>query len=51
MNDAVGGILVAIGAGFLGWIIAHSEVARECERLGAFYVGGTVYQCQAKEQR
>jgi hypothetical protein len=29
----------------IGWIYAHSVVARECERLGSFYVGDSVYKC------
>ena len=28
--------------------MAHSEVSRECERLGAFYVGTKTYTCQIK---
>lgn len=28
-----------------GWYFAHSTVATECERLGKFFVGKTVYQC------
>lgn len=33
----------------LVWAIAHSEVARECEKLGAFYVGDKVFECKLKE--
>nr|CDS57801.1 hypothetical protein SYMBAF_30158 [Serratia symbiotica] len=29
----------------LGWESAHLEVARECERLGKFYVGNKTFQC------
>lgn len=32
----------------IGWISAHSEVARECERLGSFYVGDRVFICTVK---
>ena len=32
----------------LGYVMAHSEVSRECERLGAFYVGTKTYTCQIK---
>ena len=32
----------------LGYVMAHSEVSRECERLGAFYVGPKTYICQIK---
>lgn len=33
----------------LGWYNAHITVARECDKLGAFYVGKTVYECKRKE--
>lgn len=37
--------LIAMGGALIGWILAHSVVARECERLGAFYVGSVTYKC------
>jgi hypothetical protein len=38
--------LLALCLGFaLGWVHAHNTVARECEQLGQFYVGKTVYRC------
>jgi len=30
------------------WVAAHSTVATECEKLGAFYVGQKVYECKLK---
>jgi hypothetical protein len=45
----MGYLLVALLALWVGhswgWNHAHSTVARECERLGKFYVGDTVYRC------
>lgn len=35
----------------IGYVNAHSEVARECHRLGRFYVGKTVFHCTAIEER
>ena len=32
----------------LGYVMAHNEVARECDRLGGFYVGLKTYSCQIK---
>lgn len=32
----------------LGYVMAHGEVSRECERLGGFYVGPKTYACQIK---
>lgn len=36
----------------MGWLIGfadgHRVVARECERLGAFYVGPVVFDCRAR---
>lgn len=31
----------------VGWRTAHITVAKECERLGKFFVGKTVYECTA----
>lgn len=28
-----------------GWIDAHRTIARECERLGGFYVNNKTYKC------
>lgn len=33
----------------MGWITAHSTIARECTKLGAFYVGDKVYECKVKQ--
>ncbi len=33
-----------------GWQGAHHTVASECERLGGFYVGKTIYKCTAIER-
>lgn len=38
-------VIVAIVAYWLGYAAAHTEVARECERLGSFYVGKKTYHC------
>ncbi len=39
---------LAFAAWTLGYVMAHNEVSRECERLGAFYVGPKTYICQIK---
>lgn len=44
MSFAVGCIAGAI-VFMLGWDCAHSTVAKECERLGGFYVGKKIYKC------
>lgn len=33
---------------WVGFGQAHAEIARECERLGAFYVGYETYRCELK---
>lgn len=38
-------ILVFIIGHKFGYIKAHVVVAKECERLGKFFVGETVYEC------
>ena len=41
---------VAIGFGYsLGIGSAHSEISRECDRLGAFYVRDRIYECQQRD--
>ena len=41
-------ILLAVIVGYIGgWRLAHTTVADECEKLGKFYVGKTVYECSA----
>jgi len=30
----------------LGWVIAHEEIATECQRQGGFYVGDKDYKCE-----
>ena len=40
-------IVLAVLVGILiGWISAHTAIARECEMLGGFYVGDRVYACE-----
>lgn len=36
---------------FLGYVITHGKVAKESERLGAFYVGKKVYYVTKIEER
>ena len=32
----------------LGYASTHSVIARECARLGAFYVGEKTFKCESK---
>ena len=41
-------IVMLIGSFFIGWLIAHSVVAKECERLNSFYVEKVVFECKVK---
>jgi hypothetical protein len=43
-------LLLAVCMFFLGWVLGSSTIATECERLGGFYVGSTVYECKPKKQ-
>ena len=43
MTTAV--VLALIG---LIWAMAHTTVAHECDKLGAFYVGDQVFECKRK---
>lgn len=49
------GMIAGVFAGFIvamliwiGWGAAHNIIADECEKIGAFYVGATVYECRVK---
>ena len=51
MSAWLAGIALGLVIGYwLGYASAHADVARECERLGGFYVGKTVYKCTKVEQ-
>lgn len=39
------GVLVV--AFIVGWVSAHDEIARECERQGNFYYGPKTFTCAA----
>ena len=39
---------IAFAGWLLGYVMAHNEVSRECERLGRFHVGPKTYACQIK---
>lgn len=41
-------VALTVAGWTLGYVMAHSGVSRECERLGAFYVGPKTYTCQIK---
>lgn len=46
MGNALAYGVVCLLVGFwLGRGAAHSEIARECRRLGGFYVGKTTFKC------
>lgn len=51
MTDAIIGVLgmiLLILLSVVVWATAHTVVAKECERLGAFYVGAKVYDCKER---
>lgn len=35
---------------WLGWVRAHYMVKTECEKLGKFFVGDTVFVCVKQEK-
>ena len=41
-------IIVILAWCGLIWAMAHGTVAKECEKLGSFYVGDKVYECKLK---
>lgn len=38
-------LLALIIGALAGWRYAHGSIAAECERLGGFFVGKTVFHC------
>ena len=42
-------ILITLIGFWIEWASAHTTVAKECDKLGAFYVGDKVYECRRKE--
>lgn len=43
-------IAVGLVFAYLGWADAHAEIARECKRLGGFYVGSETFVCRLQSQ-
>lgn len=43
-------IVAALEGKSNGWKDAHIEVARECQRLGSFYVGDQIFTCSLKDK-
>jgi hypothetical protein len=35
----------------LGWIFSASTIAYECKKIGVFYVGELIFQCNPKEAK
>jgi uncharacterized membrane protein (UPF0136 family) len=49
MAKAASLTILLLVTGYIGYLVAHSEVARECERLGSFYVGKQTFHCEVKK--
>ena len=47
MEYIVVGLICLWVGHYTGWQTAHITVATECDRLGKFFVGKTVYECTA----
>ena len=47
--EAVMTTAVVLSLTVLIWSMAHTTVAHECDKLGAFYVGDQVYECKRKQ--
>lgn len=41
--------IAAVTTAIVVWTGAHQVVAHECIKLGAFYVGQTVFECKVRE--
>lgn len=49
MQEAFYVLVACIVSALVGWVYAHHVVAKECERLGGFYVGKKVFKCTEVE--
>lgn len=45
MSWLFGAFVGAVAGYWIGYAAANADVARECERLGGFYVGESTYKC------
>lgn len=45
----VAACLLLNAAFIVGWVSAHDEVSRECERQGGFYYGQKNYECRERK--
>lgn len=43
--------IAAVTTAIVVWVGAHQVVALECKKLGAFYVGQTVFECKVKGEK
>ncbi len=53
MHNMFLGAAIALGiVGWVGvgWIIGTNQTAYECQMMGQFYVGKTVYDCEVARQ-
>lgn len=41
-------VITTVAAFILGWLISASVIGRDCNKLGSFYLGNTVFECKAK---
>jgi hypothetical protein len=49
VTDALWIVLAVLFGIVVGWTVAHHTIATECRKLGAFYVGRTVFECKARD--
>lgn len=49
MDNILAAIVVFLMGSVFGWIVAHSTVATECDKLNSFYVGNRTFQCEVKK--
>ena len=47
ISFTIGLIIMMVAASF--WVLSASEIAKECDKLGSFYVGDKVYKCEIKK--
>jgi hypothetical protein len=49
MNESLSFILYSIVIGaflIITWVMSASNIGTDCNKLGKFYIGNTVYKCE-----
>jgi len=49
----MGGVIASLFIAFFiitGWVFARTSIETDCQKIGKFYVGSTVYECKPTKE-